>query len=365
MTDDKDGSRETTATLGTIAELVGGRVVGDSELRVGAVRPIEEAGPRELGLLAAKRYVRFAGGSRAGAVLVSAELEGDVPAGKAHVIVPNVHSVLPVLLARLHPPRPVPRPGIHPTAIIGIGAGIGRDVSIGPYVVLGDGAEIGDRSRVEAHSVVGDGARIGADCHIYPHVVVYPGTSLGERVVIHAGARLGSDGFGYTYLDGVHRKVPQIGGCIIGDDVEIGANTTVDRGSVGDTVLEQGVKVDNLVQIAHNVKVGAHSLLAALVGIAGSTRIGKGVFFGGQAGAVGHLDIGDGAKIAVATKVMRDVNVGETVSGHPARPHREELRRQAHLGRLPKLLERIETLEAEIVRLSEAAHHDGDGEERS
>lgn len=363
MRDDEDSS-EATMTLQAIAELVSGSVEGDPDRRIGAVRPLDEAGPGELGLLAARRYVRFAGASRAGAVLVSEEFQNDVPAGMPCVVVPNVHGVLPVLLARLHPPRPVPGPGIHPTAIIGVGARIGRGVSLGPYVVLGDGTEVGDRSRIDAHVVLGEQVRVGADCHIYPHVVVYPGTSLGERVIVHAGARLGSDGFGYTFVDGAHRKVPQVGGCVIGDDVEIGANTTVDRGSIGDTVLEEGVKVDNLVQIAHNVKVGAHSLLAALVGIAGSTRIGKGVFLGGQAGAIGHLDIGDGARIAVATKVLRDVNAGETVSGHPARPHREELRRQAHLGRLPKLVERIEGLEAEIARLADAVRADGEGEGR-
>lgn len=360
MTDDQESSHRSTMTLSAIAELVGGRVEGDPDLRVGALRPIEEAGPGELGLLAARRYVRFVRSSRAGAMLVSEELEGDVPEGRAHVVVPNVHGVLPALLARLHPPAPEPGPGIHPTAVLGIGVHLGAHVSIGPYVVLGDGAEVGDRSRIDAHAVIGDRVRVGADCHIYPHVVVYPGTSIGERVLVHAGAKLGSDGFGYTYVDGAHRKVPQVGGCIIGDDVEIGANTTVDRGSVGDTVLEKGVKLDNLVQIAHNVKLGAHSLLAALVGIAGSTRIGKGVFLGGQAGVIGHLEIGDGAKIAIASKVLRDVEARETVSGYPARPHREDLRRLAHLGRLPKLLERIEKLELEIARIAEAVRASDD-----
>jgi UDP-3-O-[3-hydroxymyristoyl] glucosamine N-acyltransferase len=364
MKDDTKGLAAGSLTLAAIAKLVGGRVEGDETVRVHAVRPIDEATEHDLGLLSGKRYVRFAAESRAGAVLVAERLEGAVPEGIPRVVVPDPHEMLPALLETLHPPRPVPLPGIHPTAVMGDGVRLGRGVTIGPYAVLGDGAVVGDGSRIDAHVVLGESVRLGADCHIYPHVVVYPGTSLGARVVVHAGARLGSDGFGYTYVDGAHRKVPQVGGCVVGDDVEIGANTTVDRGSLGDTVIGEGVKVDNLVQIAHNVKIGAHSLLAALVGIAGSTRIGRGVWLGGQAGAIGHLDIGDGARIAVATKVMRDVKAGETLSGHPARPHREDLRRQAQLSRVPKLVERIEALEREVRRLTETVGDptDDDGE---
>ena len=338
-------------SLDEVAKLVGGHVEGDGAFRVAAIRPIDEAGPDELGFLAAKRYVRFAATARAGAIFVSAEFLHAVPDGVPRVVVENAHGVLAALIERLHPPPRQPAAGVHPTAVLGAGVQLGRGAHVGPYAVLGDNVVVGGRSRVDAHVVLGSAVRIGADCHIHPHVVVYPGATLGDRVVVHAGACLGSDGFGFTFVDGAHRKVPQVGGCIIGDDVEIGANTTIDRGSIGDTVLGNGVKVDNLVQIAHNVKIGPHSLLAALVGVAGSTRIGTGVWLGGQAGAIGHLDIGDGAKIAVATKVLRDVKPGETVSGHPARPHRDDLRRQAHVNRLPKLLERVEALEAEVRRL--------------
>ncbi|MEX2466530.1 MAG: UDP-3-O-(3-hydroxymyristoyl)glucosamine N-acyltransferase [Gemmatimonadota bacterium] len=365
MRDHTGGPTGATLTLREIASLVGGRVEGEATFRVSGVRPIDEAEADELGFLAAKRYVRFAATSRAGAVLVSEEFVDTVPAGVPRVIVSNAHGVLPVLLARLHPPDRRPASGVHPTAVIGNGVRLGRDVTVGAYAVLADGVSVGEGSRVDAHVVLGEAVRVGAGCHIHPHVVVYSGTSLGARVIVHAGACLGSDGFGYHFAEGAHRKVPQVGGCVIGDDVEIGANTTIDRGSIGDTVLGAGVKVDNLVQIAHNVKIGPHSQLAALVGIAGSTRIGSGVWFGGQAGSIGHLDIGDRARIAVATGVFRDVKAGETVSGTPARPHREELRRQAQVNRMGKLVERIEALEAEVQRLVEGGAGSGAGEEGS
>ena len=338
-------------SVSEVAELVRGVIHGDGAIRVRGLRPLEQAGPDELGILSSKRYARFAADCRAGAVLVSAELADALPDGTTRIVVEDAGAVLPVVLQRLHPDRPAPPPEIHPTAVLGVGVQLGGRVAIGPYAVLGDGARVGDDTRIEAHVVVGREATIGAGCHIHPQVVVYPGVEIGQRVVVHSGTRIGADGFGYTFSDGAHRKVPQVGGCVIGDDVEIGANTTIDRGSIGDTVIGSGVKIDNLVQIAHNVTVGPHSLAAALVGVAGSTHIGSGVWLGGQAGLVGHLHVGDGARVAVATKVYRDIPAGETVSGHPARPHREELRRQAHLGRLPKLMARLEALEAEVRSL--------------
>ena len=173
-------------------------------------------------------------------------------------------------------------------------------------------------------------------------------------MVVHSGARLGADGFGYVQADGAHRKIPQLGRCVVGDDVEIGANTCVDRGSLGDTVVGDGVKLDNLVQVAHNVRLGAQSLMAALAGIAGSTRVGKGVWMGGQVGVVNHLEIGDGAQVAFGSILYKDLPAGETVSGHPARPHREELRSRAHTARLPKLVERVKVLERTLEELREA-----------
>ena len=342
-------------TAGEVAEIVGGRVEGDAGVRVRRLRPLDQAGPEELGLLSNRRYARFAADAKAGAVLVSAELAEVLPGGATKIVVEDAGAAVPLVLGRLHPEPAPPPPGIHPTAVLGAGVRLGDGVTIGAYAVLADGVEVGEGTRIDAHVVVGREATIGATCHIHPQVVVYPGVEMGDRVIVHSGARIGADGFGYTFRDGAHRKVPQVGGCVIGDDVEIGANTTIDRGSIGDTVIGSGVKIDNLVQIAHNVTVGPHSLAAALVGVAGSTRIGSGVWLGGQAGLIGHLDIGDGARVAVATKVLRDVPAGETVSGHPARPHREDLRRQAHLGRIPKLLERVEALEEELRSLRDAS----------
>ncbi|MEQ9568691.1 MAG: UDP-3-O-(3-hydroxymyristoyl)glucosamine N-acyltransferase, partial [Longimicrobiales bacterium] len=269
---------------------------------------------------------------------------------RPRVVVDDGHRALQALLAAWHPPRPL-RPGVHPTAVLGRGVVLGDEVEVGPYAVLEAGAVVGDRVRIGAHAVVGEGASVGDDSVLHPHVVLYPGSVVGARVILHAGVRLGVDGFGYAWVDGGHRKVPQVGRCVVDDDVEIGANSTVDRGSIGDTRVGSGTKLDNLVHLAHNVRTGPHCAAAALVGVAGSTRLGAGVFLGGQAGVIGHLELGEGVKVAAAAAVYRDVPPGTTVSGHPARPNREFLRSRAHLERLPKLVERVKELEARLEEL--------------
>lgn len=347
-------------TLGEVAELVDGRAEGDREKAVSGIAPVEDAGPDQLGFVALRRYARHAESSRAGAFLVAEELEALLPGGRPRVVVGDAYRALADLLERLHPAHRPPAT-IHPSAVIGTGARLGADVALGPYTVVGEGAVIGDGSEVHAHAVVGAGAHVGRGCTLHPHAVLYPGARLGDRVVLHAGVKLGADGFGYVRGPDGHRKVPQVGGCVVGDDVEIGANTTVDRGSIGDTVLGAGVKIDNLVQVAHNVRVGARTLMAALVGIAGSTRVGEDVWLGGQVSAINHLVIGDGARVAFASTVMRDVAPGETVSGNPTRPHRETLRKQASVERLPRLLERVEALEQRLKAMEAGSPVGGRG----
>jgi len=350
MTSSRPTREPHTLTLAAVAELAGGELHGDGTREIRGLGPVDEAGPHELAMLTSKKYAKYVPEARAGAFLVTTALERYVPSERPRVVVGNPSRALLALLDHFHPREPEPA-GVHPTAVLGRGVRLGENVAIGPYAVLGDGVEVGDGSRIGAHTVLGRDVRVGKDCTLHPHVVLYPGSVLGDRVILHAGVRIGADGFGYVQLDGEHRRIPHVGRAVIRSDVEIGANTTVDRGSIGDTVVEEGVKLDNLVMIAHNVRVGAGSMLAAMVGVAGSTRLGKGVWAGGQAGLINHLDVGDGVRIAVATKVMRDVPPGETISGHPARPHREDLTRQAHVGRLEKLFERVKALEAAVEAL--------------
>jgi UDP-3-O-[3-hydroxymyristoyl] glucosamine N-acyltransferase len=318
---------------------------GDATAVVRAVAPIDRAAAGDVTFLGSARYARLLAERRNGmpVVLVSPELAdtpGDVA---ARIVVSKPQEAMLQLLPRLYR-APVTAAGVDATARIGRGAQIGRGVSIGPYVVIGAGASLGDHSRLDAHVVVGEGVTIGQHCHVYPNVTLYSGTSLGDRVIVHSGARLGSDGFGYVFRAGAHAKIPHVGRCVIHNDVEIGANTTIDRGSIDDTVVGAGSKIDNLVQIGHNCRIGRLSLLMAQVGLAGSTHIGDGCIVAGQAGLAGHISIGDKARIGAQAGVFGDVPAGETWSGYPARPHAESLRAHAALFKLSPLMKRIEKL---------------------
>lgn len=340
-------------TLGEVSQLVGGRVEGDPSIMVKGIAPLDQALEDELGFLAQRRYLRFLPEIRTRSVLVSESLADHVRGLPGRVIVGDPHGALPPLLARFHPASPV-EPGIHPTAVLGNGVRLGMEVAIGPYAVLQDGVTVGSRTWIGPHAVLGSGCTVGEDSVLHPHVVLYPGTRLGARVIVHAGVCLGVDGFGYVTVGGEHRKIPQVGSCVVEDDVEIGANTCVDRGSIGRTVLGAGTKLDNLVHLAHNVQVGRGVLIAAMVGVAGSTRVGDGAMFGGQAGVIGHSEVGAGARVGGQAGVIGDVPPGETVAGFPARNHREYLRAMGLAFRLPDAFHRLEALEQRLKALEGA-----------
>lgn len=330
-------------TVAAIAELVGGRLVGDGGLEVSAIGPLDRAGPEALSFLVSARYLDAFRSSAAGVVLLAEQFAGESAGPGRRIVVADPYRAVQAVALRLYPVAP-PERGIHPTAILGAGTSIGDAASIAPCVVVGRAARIGARATLGAHVTVGDGVAIGDDTTIDPGVTIYPGTVIGARVVIKAGAVLGSPGFGFMEGGEVPDRRLHIGRCIIGDDVEIGANATVDRGSLDDTVIGDGTKLDNMVHVGHNVRLGRRCLVAAQCGFAGSVRVGDGVLIGGHVAVNGHMSIGTGARIAGASVVYGHVPAGETWGGHPARPHRESLRQQAALARLAGISAHLERL---------------------
>jgi UDP-3-O-[3-hydroxymyristoyl] glucosamine N-acyltransferase len=326
-----------------VAALVGGALVGDGAVRLEAVAPLDRAGPADLTFLAAGRYLPYFHASRAGAVLLTEEHRSTQPGPATRIVVDDPHRAMLAAVRALYQPRPR-SPAVHATAVIGAGARLGEGVALGPHATIGAGARLGDRVDVMAGAVVGDGVVVGDDTTLWPNVVCYPGTVIGSRVILHAGVVLGSDGFGYVPGRGGLEKIPHVGRCVIGDDVEIGANTTIDRGSVDDTVVGPGTKIDNLVQIGHNCRIGARCVIMAQVGIAGSTRLEDEVVLAGQVGLAGHFTVGRGARIAAQSGVTGDVPAGATWFGYPARGSREAMRAIVAGYRLAKIVDDLEEL---------------------
>jgi UDP-3-O-[3-hydroxymyristoyl] glucosamine N-acyltransferase len=319
--------------LGELAERLGGRVVGDPRSIIRGVATLDQAGPDEISFLVNPRYLKAAHATRAGAVLLKPDVALE---GPSRLEIEEPYLALVAILELFHPAERRP-PEISPEAHLGRDVEIGDEVTVGPFAVVDDGVRLGDRVTVEAGCFVGRGCRIEEDSTLMPRVVLYPGTRVGKRCLIHSGVVLGGDGFGFATSKGRHHKVPQLGQVSVEDDVELGANTTVDRGTLGKTIIGAGSKLDNLVMIAHGATIGRDCLFAAQSGIAGSTRLGSQVTFAGQSGAAGHLSIADGTIVAAKSAVFADIPRGQFVAGIPAVDHQRWKRAQMLIKRLPEL----------------------------
>ena len=332
-------------TVGEYAARVGGIVRGDATLPIDGIAAIEDAGAGTLTFATDERYLRAALASRAAAILTEAAIADRVETPrKPLLIVESARVALAQLLASLEPPPP-PRPFRDDSAVVDRSAVIGPDVHIGPLVVVGPGARIGADCVLLAGAIVGAGAQLGRGSTLHPRAMLLDHCIAGERVTLQAGAVVGSDGFGYVFVDGRFAKIPQIGDVVLGDDVEIGSNTCIDRAQTGTTSIGTGTKIDNLVQVGHNCRIGEHCGFAAMTGLAGSTTIGNHTIVGGQSAFKGHITVGSRVRIAGNTMVWGDVADDAFISGQPAHDHREELRLQVRLRNLDKLYERVSALE--------------------
>jgi UDP-3-O-[3-hydroxymyristoyl] glucosamine N-acyltransferase len=342
---------------GELARLLHGELVGDAEVSVATVAPIDEAGPDALTWVGDRKFLPRVAASRAGIVLLPADAE--VPAGRTAIRVSDPDLALCTVLAALAPPRPEVPPGVDPTATVSRDASV-EGAHIGPHAVVGPGAVIGPGTQLHPHTYVGLNTRIGRDCVLWPGVVVREHCEIGDRVIIHPNACIGADGFGYHFRNGAHVKIPQIGRVVIEDDVEIGACACIDRARSGETRIGRGCKIDNLVQIAHNVQVGEYTVIAGQTGVSGSVDIGRYVVFGGQVGIADHVKIGDRVFAAAQTGVDSDVPDGEVLRGTPHDNIHRYNRGVVGVRRLPKLVEQVREL-AQRVKQLESATNDQDG----
>jgi len=320
---------------------------GDEDPLIGGVASLEDAAVGDISYLTDGRYRRYLASTAASAVIIGHDMElpDDSRAGLSFLRVDNPYLALGATLEILKPRLP-PAPGVHPTAVLAEGVELGDAVHVGARAVIGELACVGERSVVSAGCVLAAGVQLGSDCILYPNVTLYDDVILGDRVIVHSGTVLGSDGFGYAQDGDRHVKIPQTGGVIIEDDVEIGANSCVDRATLGVTRIAQGTKIDNMVQIGHNCQIGAHTIICGQVGLSGTTKIGAGVMMGGQAGTAGHLTIGDGAMVAGGTGVINTIAPGAKVAGYPHQEISSWRRVTAALRKLPDLMRRVSRLES-------------------
>ena len=334
-----------TFTVTELAALSGGELVGNSTLKITGAASLSEATPGEISFFTDRKYIGLLRKTRASAIFVPSDFAE--PINAAQIRVSNPTKAFEQVLLKFAPERITFAPGIHPSALVDRSAQLGERVSIQPLAVIEPGAKIGDDTIIGAGSYIGHETVIGSACHIYPNVTIRERSRVGSRVIIHSGAVIGADGFGFEMVDGRHQKIQQLGIVQIDDDVEIGASTTVDRARFGRTWIQQGVKIDNLVQIAHNVVIGKNSVIVAQTGISGSTRVGERVMMGGQVGIVGHLEIADGSMIAAQSGITKNLP-GGVWFGSPAVPFPEAKQQIALIHRLRKLFARVKEIEKKL-----------------
>lgn len=333
-------------TLKELAEIIGGEVVGNPLVLIKGVAPLEEAKEGDITFFANSKLSQFLHKTKASAVIVDCKTPGN---GKPLIRINNPYAAFSRIMELWITAKSY-YSGIHPTAVLGEHVELGKNVSIGAYVVIDDHVEIGANTIVRPHTFIGENSKIGKNCHIHPRVTVAERMYIGDNVIIHSGAVIGSDGFGFAGENGTYRKIPQIGKVVIGNNVQIGANVTIDKATFGKTWIKDGTKIDNLVQIAHNVEIGRNCIIVAQVGICGSVKIGDNVILAGQVGIVEHLTIGDGAKVAAKSVVTKSVPAGKFVSGYPARDHSEEKRIKASISRLPSLSKKVQEVSKKLEK---------------
>lgn len=336
-------------TLQELADLVGGTVVGNATVRIRGIAGLREAGPGDISFLASPKYAPLLQATRASAVVATEA--GGAPAGLPVLTVRKPDEAFARIIEHFNGGGSPREAGIHPTAVISPSARIGRDVAIGAFCVVEEGVEIGQGVVLHPHVYLGRNVRLGADTVLHPGVVVREHCHIGSRVLLHSGCVIGSDGFGYTTVEGRHQKVPQVGNVVIEDDVELGANVCVARARFDKTIIHRGTKIDNLVHVAHNVEIGEDCLFAAQAGLAGSAKVGHHVMVGGQAGIGGHLEVGDRAVISAQAAVSKSLPAGSVVSGFMAIDHKSHLRQMASLRKLPDLLREFKKLQERVGEL--------------
>lgn len=334
--------------LGDIVKQLGGELIGDADVRIDQVATLESARPTDITFLTQPRFLPQLGQTQAGAVILGPEARD--ASSLPRIISANPYAYFARVSAFLNPPAAI-EPGIHESAVVDKSARIAGSASIGACAVIGKHAQVADHAIIGPGCFIGEAASIGAGSRLHANVTVYHDCRIGARCIVHSGAVIGSDGFGIAKDDGVWRKIPQIGRALIGDDVEIGANTTIDRGALDDTVIEDGVKLDNQIQIAHNVRIGACTAIAGCVGIAGSARIGRHCMLGGAAMILGHITIADHVTVSAGTFIMKSIDEPGTYTGvYPFSSHPRWLKNAAHLRQLDDLAKRIHELERRLVQ---------------